>query len=837
MSKKLRFVALLMVFAILSCRLCIVNVNAAEGVTSNAAVTQLSGLRITDLSKPVAGRTLDFKARIRTNENVTWEIPVIWTDDLGNTVYQAEPGRKYTPHFVFFVPEGYTVEPDRSSGQIDIKLPDFVSQIYNGAPVVFVADASKGIMYISPLPSFFEAATSSAADAAKAEIYKAPAIAPDNAVPVIRSDDSGKDNGRSSGSGGANAPVKDDKDELPEQVRIHCSPGAYNLIDHEALNELVTLVKNKLEPQAVNLLKNSFPAYLGAAAGELGTQIGLYVYYERGAIDNGSGGTVASPGNALAYVSGGYFSEQGEDGVFKNVYKYVLALDTEAYMEQDPATGKWQMKENEKNNFENTIVHEMMHAFMDDYTRRGMVESADGFPEWFKEGLASAMENVYQYRAYLFQTLGNENNSAYSNELGRYTNNFNYSEIKLYTKYTDSNLTGNNRYDLAYSNTEENTGSAYVSGYLAVVYLGYLAAVRDGHTGIVTPGNTQSYPPVSPTVNIDEIRYGTGRILELLHEGYSLDSVIRFISASEPNDGSPYYNGADDFAERFIKGENEQRDDRNIYVGENNTMSNVMGSRSFCTNYLNYLESKSEEGDYTKLANGSILKSAQGYVTPLDRNGQDTQSDLYRILDSQSYIASSVENSVAYDNTGGKSSDHNQDDGQVEYQTVNGGESPAPVIVIGEVDDEEAAAAAKQGIQETGVPDTSDPVTQEPASAVVEPSVTEQVAEESVAEAVAEVVPEPVPVPGIEPDAAVPAAELSPDMEFAPEPDTFVILPQDEDALVPEYSEPVAEAAPVPDGDGGASSDPEPSSDSDSDSGSDNDSGSGSDDSDDTSGE
>lgn len=77
--------------------------------------------------------------------------------------------------------------------------------------------------------------------------------------------------------------------------------------------------------------------------------------------------------------------------------------------------------------FENTMIHELFHAFMDDYNRTGMlgVTKIDDFvfdsngeltsdaqryyklhlPTWFVEGTASAVENVFQLRFECFDAL------------------------------------------------------------------------------------------------------------------------------------------------------------------------------------------------------------------------------------------------------------------------------------------------------------------------------------------------------------------------------------------------------------------------------------------------
>ena len=103
MFKKLRLLAIVMAFSLIAGQLCIVNVNAAEGVGSRSGITELSSISLTGIGRPVVGKYLDNKAMVRTRENISWEIPVIWTDDLGNTATIAEEGRSYTPNFIFLI--------------------------------------------------------------------------------------------------------------------------------------------------------------------------------------------------------------------------------------------------------------------------------------------------------------------------------------------------------------------------------------------------------------------------------------------------------------------------------------------------------------------------------------------------------------------------------------------------------------------------------------------------------------------------------------------------------------------------------------------------------------
>ena len=822
--RRLRLLAVLLIFAMVSCKLCVVNVNAAQGVEADSTVTGLSGFRITDLSRPVAGKDLDFKARVRTDQNVTWEIPVIWTDDLGKTAYTAEPGRTYIPHFVFFIPDGYTIKTDGSNTGLSVKLPDFVTALLGGELPVYIIDAEKGITYITFVPSVLESVLP-----AQAEASKAPAVYPGSSVNGSQDTQGGDTDSEDTAADGSTTPDTsghdsgDTQPQLPEQVRIHCSPGAINTIGPETLEYFVNLIKNKLEPQAVNLLRNSFDAYKNAPESALGKEIGLYVYYETGTLDDGSDNPSPTPVDALAYVSGGYLSDVSGDQIFK----YVIGIDTKTYMEKDTVTGNWILKQSERDNLDNTIVHEMMHAFMDDYTRRGSFSSNDSFPTWFTEGIASAVENVYQYRSYLFQTLANVDPDDFNRDLKRYEDAVSYSNTSVLNKYTDEGLSGDYRYDLSYSTDERNNGSAYVSGYLAVVYLGYLAAMSSGHTDVVRFPEQGSSDPV--TVNVDEIRYGASRILEQLHEGYSLDSIIKRISATGAEDANPYYTGTDDFAAKFIKGSGEDNVNRVVY----GTNVSALGSLSFCQYYLNYLESQSEEGDNTRLANGSILSSQQNYNSPLSRTAADVNSDLYKIIDSSKYVASTVGDEEAWDHTGGKSLDHLEDDengsnegnedDSLKITQIYGTDTTVPIAARGAdqnvTENEDAVqdvwndqspetdgfieTAADQGTQAAAdIPEQA--AMNEDAAGMTEPQEVAE-AQTPVSKSVMSAAEPVLPTSGIE------EIMINTDSQVAAEGDENNVIIHDEDAILPENESDITECVTSSDeGDDDPATEPDP---------------------------
>ena len=835
MLRKLRLLSIVLVFSLLAGQLCAVNTKAAEGVSAPAAGTELSGLRITDLSKPVAGKMLDLTARVRTNQNVTWEIPVIWIDENGNTATIAEPGKTYYPNFVFYVPEGYLISEKQVNGQFSIKLPDFLISLFGNDSAVFVADAGKSITYITFLQALPEYRQSKAANlrptdstAVAAPSYVQPQV---ESAPEEKKSDDSHSLGSSSQSSSQGAPAGDD--EAVDLVCIHCSQGAIDRLGRDVLEEIVTLVKNKLEPQAVNLLKNSFDAYSEVKAQDraLGQQIGLYVYYETGNIDDGTPEGDPAPDGALAYVTGGYMNDLDEDGHTVNIYKYVIGLNTKSFVTQDES-GRWVINESENPNLDNTIVHELMHAFMDDYTRRGMNSSANenAFPGWFKEGIASTVENVYQYRAKLFQSLSvqTEGNS-FNEDLDRYNSRVTYSDSSIRTKYVDANneLEGDYRYDLKWSGESDNTGSAYVSGYLAVVYLGYLAAVREGETNVITrtQNDANNENDVTINVNMDKIRKGESIILKYLHDGFSLDSIISYISSTgkDPDDPqkdlNPVYKDTNEFVQKFIQG----TDEGSAAIRSTGNVS-FMGSLAFCTNYLNYLEGLSDYGEntnYLNLANGSVLSNEQNYTSMLDHNREEA-SDYYQIIDSNKFVASTADDEKAWSYTGGVSESHFADD---------------DANIISFPNDNEGAAAAARSDETSSVETQSgEPASDESTSDEIpsDETTVENHTESETAPSI-DVVPETDDIPstdmsGVEalpmpsPDAALLEGEVSESSG-----DDFCILPVEQDAIVPDEQvvAPIEETAdPEPSGDGDEPSGDGGGDDSGSDDGSSDDSGS-----------
>jgi len=164
-------------------------------------------------------------------------------------------------------------------------------------------------------------------------------------------------------------------------VDIYCAKSARDAFSDEDLEFFIDRVVHKLEPQAVELLLDSFPALRAAAdQGLIGKEIGLYVYYITGD-DDGVPEHANVPAYGLAYVGGDTVAR--DDGA---KFCYMIGIDLSSLAKsdgddpvRDPTTGKLVLERDGENmvEFENTLVHELFHAIMDDYNRAGMLGVTD----------------------------------------------------------------------------------------------------------------------------------------------------------------------------------------------------------------------------------------------------------------------------------------------------------------------------------------------------------------------------------------------------------------------------------------------------------------------------
>ena len=566
MKYKFRVLSLIMAFALAFGSINAVPVYAVQTESQNES-TQLTNLAITDLAEPVAGQPLDGKATVTSAEGVTWEIPVIWVDDSGVVATVAQAGHKYFPTFAFYVPSGYTIKGRNSNGVFSVFLPGFVTNLMGAGNLLFVADESTGITYltwtisgISGIPATYAAGQPGTVQSTEAE----------------------------TGSGSESNSSSDETDPFWEAT-VHCGTNTLDKYGAENLAWLVALIKHEIQPRAVGALLDGFPAFSEAAKNNLlGDQISLYVYDVT--VDKPAQNQAKNVDGALAYVNAAY----------KNgIYEYLIGVNINGMLELK--NGEYAIKDGPRTELENTLVHELMHGLMDDYVRTGMAsgDSAypdnpnptkeyNAFPRWFIEGSATTVERAYVYWASTYDSIKNMGNGQYTAEAVK--NFFSAAENSLdqYKKDYDKSIVG-----------------SYVGGYLACVYLGAKIATGDGN------------------YTSEDVRKGFNTILEKLHNGESLDSIIK--------NNTPY-GGILDFEDKFLK------DD---------------GSAQFAADLLNYYDTVGS--DIGKRANGSILMDFETIAdSPLEGRGEtsENQKTLLIVGDTNDDVASTVDDKLAIQSAG-----------------------------------------------------------------------------------------------------------------------------------------------------------------------------------------
>ena len=245
-----------------------------------------------------------------------------------------------------------------------------------------------------------------------------------------------------------------------------------------------TMLDKEIVPQAVQAILNTFKDTFGYLDG---SKIGIGLDL----VDNPSSTTLASVTMTARY----------DNAPIPDVdLGYTLRVNL-AYVTWDDNGG---ITEASRRNLESTIVHEMMHAFMDESLTAGMFgrdqhfTPTQAFPEWFIEGTA--------------QVAGG--GSGYVETGLRIDGGTSVNKIKEVLSGQDNLKAGTNN-------------SNYATGYLATMYLGYLAS----------GGNS---------MDAKEIASGIDKIMNDVRGGKSLSQSIA------DNTGGKYTSIAD-FEARFAQ--------------------------------------------------------------------------------------------------------------------------------------------------------------------------------------------------------------------------------------------------------------------------------------------
>lgn len=265
-------------------------------------------------------------------------------------------------------------------------------------------------------------------------------------------------------------------DDIHEYV-AKTEPTGTNSDLSDTYHDLKDVLKTQIVPQAVSGVIQAFsPAFNYLQSSSVG--IGLKLYNETS--------------STLAYVR-----VQGVIGGSQSSLSYQLGINlTNLALDANN-----QLTQTSRLALETTIVHEMVHALMDEALTNGMLglpTNSNAFPDWFVEGMAQTAAGGYA------------NVNDWVNGTLIITDGLTIPEIQNIVN--QNSLTGN-------------TGASwYGTGYLACMYLGYLAS------------DTQA-------VTADAISNGLGKIMCDLIGGKSLDEAIR--------DRTGIYTSTSDFEAKF----------------------------------------------------------------------------------------------------------------------------------------------------------------------------------------------------------------------------------------------------------------------------------------------
>lgn len=310
---------------------------------------------------------------------------------------------------------------------------------------------------------------------------------------------------------------KDDRTKILYKEIIHGDIGATATPDTSTPTasgyvNFKNVLKKEIVPQAIESIMNTFPdtySYLqGSTIG-----IGLDIYSDP------TSNVLAAVGMSAA----GY----GYDNNW--TIEYTLHVNTATLGITSNADT---LTASARNDLEITIVHEMVHAMMDEALTAGMLgyTQANGFqnslefPDWFVEGMAQvASGGCYNNNDWV----NAGGNPASTNDGLGITAATSLTDIKSIVQGTDNKIGSGT------------VPSQYGTGYLACMYLGYLA---DG-TGNVTQA---------------ALANGVDEILSRIRSGESLESVIQDLTgltiANFENQFGGVMNGNDsaDFIQKTI---------------------------------------------------------------------------------------------------------------------------------------------------------------------------------------------------------------------------------------------------------------------------------------------
>ncbi len=310
---------------------------------------------------------------------------------------------------------------------------------------------------------------------------------------------------------------------------------------------------NVVEPQVVEMLMR-IPLFAEAASdGLLSKYIALGLTYN----DVNQFGAIT----LTSYLDkeGRTIEDDGESEI-PNAYNvaYRICVNTYIYDEKtmdDPAKQK---------ELQDTMLHEMMHAVMEDYIRNGetgmfadgsfadRVEDTNAFPSWFSEGSAITIQcGYYSTREEMLGTFMDLEEKTREEKLETLSDP---EEMYQTLAYFRDSMTEEEWDEIESETGLRNIlptdlrveGNQYLSTYYGTMYLYYLSALHMGLEPFDEDG----------TLDMEIMMEGMENIMRKLHEGYSLSQLVAEIS-EDPETGEPLYEDLTAYEEAFLNGADE----------------------------------------------------------------------------------------------------------------------------------------------------------------------------------------------------------------------------------------------------------------------------------------
>ncbi len=314
--------------------------------------------------------------------------------------------------------------------------------------------------------------------------------------------------------------------------------------DNDSMEDMKWLIDycvNKIEPQVVEMLL-SIPVFGKAAEEGL-----ISKYVTLGLTYNDVNEFAAMTQSIYMEKNGAQMADDDLSSCYNIGHRILINTDIfDKGTQNDPE----KIKE-----LQDTLLHEMTHAFMTDYVRNAMNGTLkdgswgsieDRFPMWFMEGTAITVQNGYaDTRKDLLEALGLEENATIEERLEYLAN-----PEEMYDRITYSTDTFK-EYDREYYDhffdedmriTDITSNyNVYSISYHSTMFTYYMAAKSMG----LEPFNENG------TLDMDAIRQGFGCILDMLHDGYSFDEIFSEIS-KDPETGEAAYESCADFEKKFM---------------------------------------------------------------------------------------------------------------------------------------------------------------------------------------------------------------------------------------------------------------------------------------------